>query len=294
MSAHASSSGAPPPLPPPTHPLTNPHGNPPTSISPTLPSSSSSTHSPSISMTSPSIHSPETARQIAEARAALEASMTNIGSSLDTTLRSRAQDLHSNSKQLEKQQKDVVKATEALRKESDKLKKVADEGMKRVKELGNVQNWAEMLERDFLVLGETLRLVERGSESEGSSYTGSEWETSSEGSRDEECGREPAIGLEGGGEGKSMERDAGSMGDAPPLETPNQTNVDADGDTQMDGTESEVRDKGKGKAVEVVSDTLTEDQVAPMAGGSSTATATNGSTSDPSSSSIHTAASAAS
>ncbi|KAH9217916.1 hypothetical protein DL95DRAFT_386046, partial [Leptodontidium sp. 2 PMI_412] len=172
MSAHASSSSVPPPLPPPTHPLTNPLAHPSTSISPTLPSSSSSTHSPSMSMTSPSLHSPETARQIAEARAALEASMTNIGSSLDITLRSRAQDLHSNSKQLEKQQKDVVKATEGLRKEGDKLKKVADEGMRRVKELGNVQNWAEMLERDFLVLGETLRLVERGSEGSGS-YTGS-------------------------------------------------------------------------------------------------------------------------
>ncbi|PSS06654.1 hypothetical protein M430DRAFT_71528, partial [Amorphotheca resinae ATCC 22711] len=103
-------------------------------------------------------HSPETLRQIAEARAALEASMNNIGSSLDHNLRSRAQNLHSNSAQLSKQEKDVVKATEGLRKETDKLKKVADEGQRKVKELGNVQNWAEMLERDFLVVEETLRL----------------------------------------------------------------------------------------------------------------------------------------
>ena len=187
----------------------------------------------------------------------------------------------------------MVKATEGLRKEGDKLKKVADEGMRRVKELGNVQNWAEMLERDFLVLGETLRLVERGSGSEGSSYTGSEWETSSEGSRDEEGGREPAIALEGGGEGKRMEVDE-SVGDALSLETQDQRTVDADGDTQMDGTEGESQDKGKGKAVEVLVETAAEEQAAPTAGGSSTATATSGSTSDPSSSSVHTAASVAS
>lgn len=142
-----------------------------------------------------------------------------------------------------------MKATEALRKEGDKLKKVADEGMRRVKELGNVQNWAEMLERDFLVLGETLRLVERGSASEGSSYSGSEWETSSEGSRDEEGGREPASAMDGGVEGRKMEVN-GVVADALSLETPNQRTVDPDGDTQMHGTDADVDDKGRGKAVE--------------------------------------------
>lgn len=95
--------------------------------------------------------------------------MSNIGSSLDHTLRSRAENLHANSKQLEKQQKDVVKATDGLKKENQKLAKLADEGSKKLKELGNVQNWAEMLERDFLVLGETLRLVSSVSVVAGSS-----------------------------------------------------------------------------------------------------------------------------
>ncbi|KAJ5037946.1 uncharacterized protein L3040_006822 [Drepanopeziza brunnea f. sp. 'multigermtubi'] len=165
MSTHASTSSAPPP------PLPRPRTVPP-SISPSLAPSSHSTtntHSPSLSASAssaspsiPSTQSPETQRQVAEARAALEASMTNIGSSLDRSLRSRAQNLHANSKQLSKQQADVVRATEGLRRESEKLGKLAAEGGRRVKELGNVQNWAEMLERDFLVLGETLRLVERG------------------------------------------------------------------------------------------------------------------------------------
>lgn len=104
--------------------------------------------------------------------------MNNIGSSLDRTLQDRAKNLHENSKVLSKQEKDVAKATEALRKENDKLGKVAVEGSKKVKELGNVQNWAEMLERDFLVLGEFVRLVDGGSEdgSEGS-WTESEEES---------------------------------------------------------------------------------------------------------------------
>jgi hypothetical protein len=105
--------------------------------------------------------------------------MTNIGSSLDHTLKTRAQNLHSNSAALEKQQKDLVKETEKMRKETDKLKKVADEGARRVKELGNVQNWAEMLERDFLVLSETMKLVRQGDR--GTGWDGGEegWETSS-------------------------------------------------------------------------------------------------------------------
>lgn len=104
--------------------------------------------------------------------------MNNIGSSLDSDLKSRAANLHSNSTALEKQQKALVKETANLKKETDKLKKVADQGMKDIKEIGDVQNWAEVLERDFLVLEETLRLVregtgsESGSESDWSSFDG--------------------------------------------------------------------------------------------------------------------------
>jgi hypothetical protein len=82
----------------------------------------------------------------------------------------------------------------ALRKENEKLGKMASEGSRKVKELGNVQNWAEMLERDFLVLGEWVRLVDKGSEDDedwesGSSYTGSESED-----EDGEGGKESAEG----------------------------------------------------------------------------------------------------
>ncbi|WQF82002.1 hypothetical protein CDEST_07016 [Colletotrichum destructivum] len=99
-------------------------------------------------------------RNISEARAAVVAS---IGNMLDGELQTRARMLHSNAAALDKQERDVVRATDALRKENDKLARFAGDAARRVKELGNVQNWAEVLERDFLVLEETFRLVREGS-----------------------------------------------------------------------------------------------------------------------------------
>ncbi|KAK8093737.1 hypothetical protein PG997_000422 [Apiospora hydei] len=100
-----------------------------------------------------------TTLHMTEARDALVATMSNL---FDAELQSRASLLHSNATQLSRQESDVAKATEALRKENDKLAKVARDAGRRIKETGNVQNWAEVLERDFLVLEETLRGTGRG------------------------------------------------------------------------------------------------------------------------------------
>jgi hypothetical protein len=81
---------------------------------------------------------------------------------LDAELQSRAGILHANAAALERQQRDVVRATDGLRKETQKLKAEADKAARKVKELGNVQNWAEVLERGFLVLEETVRLANGG------------------------------------------------------------------------------------------------------------------------------------
>jgi len=37
---------------------------------------------------------------------------------------------------------------------------MADNSRGKLKEIGDIQNWAEMIERDFLVVEETLRLVD--------------------------------------------------------------------------------------------------------------------------------------
>lgn len=128
-----------------------------------------SASSPSISSTpaaaaaspalQPTLPSAETQRHVAEARAAVVASMGNM---LDSELQSRAGILHENAAALEKQERDVLRATEGLRRETVKLQAEADKAARKVKELGNVQNWAEVLERGFLVLEETVRLANGG------------------------------------------------------------------------------------------------------------------------------------
>ncbi|KAG0646123.1 hypothetical protein D0Z07_8142 [Hyphodiscus hymeniophilus] len=274
---------------------TNPPSN---SHPPSTSQNASSSHqatstSQSASPTLP--HSPETARQIAEARSALEASMNNIGSSLDHTLKSRAQNLHANSAALEKQQKELTKETEKMRKETDKLKKVADEGARRVKELGNVQNWAEMIERDFLLLGETMRLVRKGDGESGWDGNEEGWETSSGSgswsSDGEDLQADVVMGVDDG----SQQRlgNAGEMVDKievdetvkPEVQLPGA--IDAE-DTAMDELDQhKVEETGKGKEVEGRQHTETAE------GSSTTATSGSGSasTAEPFSSSIHTAAS---
>lgn len=134
---------------------------------------------------------------VAEARAALIASMSNM---LDSELQSRASLLHANAAALSRQEQDVSRATEALRKENDKLAKVARDAGRKIKELGNVQNWAEVLERDFLVLEETMRLVRRGSDEDTcSECSGSYWSGSESGSEQ----------LDGDGDGEAESRKEG-------------------------------------------------------------------------------------
>ncbi|KAL1865847.1 hypothetical protein VTK73DRAFT_5026 [Phialemonium thermophilum] len=120
-----------------------------------------------------SLPSASTERHVAEARAAVVAS---IGNMLDRELQGRAAVLHENAAAIMRQERDVERATAALRHENDALAAVAGSAARRVKELGNVQNWAELLERDFLVLEETLRLVKEGSSGSDSgdgSFSGS-------------------------------------------------------------------------------------------------------------------------
>ncbi|KAK3320644.1 hypothetical protein B0T19DRAFT_403287 [Cercophora scortea] len=101
--------------------------------------------------------SPATQRQIDEARNAVVAS---IGNMLDRELHGRGELLHANNAAIEKQERELARTLDGFRKDNDKLAKLAAEHTKKIKEVGNVQNWAEMLEREFLIVEETLRLWE--------------------------------------------------------------------------------------------------------------------------------------
>jgi len=223
--------------------------------------------------------------------------MSNIGSSLDHTLKSRAQTLHANDAALEAQQKQLSKETEKMRKETDKLKKVADDGAMKVKELGNVQNWAEMLERDFLVLSETMRLVKKGDRESGwrgeddgweTSDGSSSWSGSEKGSEDGEDRTE--TGLPRVTEYERAWAEVSDTADEEPAANgmeEHQERVDGDGDITMEGLD-EIRheDKGKGKEIEQHADAVETISSTTMATGSGSA-----SNSDPSKGSVHTTAS---
>ena len=81
---------------------------------------------------------------------------------MQSDLSSRATDLHANTAAIDKQEQELLKSIKGLGKESDKWQKVADEGARGVKETGDVQNWAEMLERDLCVLEDVMGMVEDG------------------------------------------------------------------------------------------------------------------------------------
>lgn len=210
------------------HPTNNNHGAP-TTTTTSPPSSSSSLPSP----TNPShLPTPSQQSQIAQARTALVAS---IGNMLDHELQTRASLLHANQAAIERQERDVARALADLRREDDKLLRVLDRGSRQVKELGDVQNWAERMETDFLVLEETMRLVREGGGGRSGSGSGSgsgSWSGSGSGSgswsgSDRGSDRGSVVG---DGEGDVRMQDVG----------------DEDGEI-LSGGETVDMDKGKGK-----------------------------------------------
>ncbi|OJD19851.1 hypothetical protein AJ78_00211 [Emergomyces pasteurianus Ep9510] len=118
---------------------------------------------PAQSSSMTSTHTQETA----EAKAAFTASLTSVGTNLDTDLRQRAQALHDNDDAIKKQEEKLKKTTQDLSKQSAELEKLADMGRKGLNEVGDLQNWAELIERDLLITEETLRLAEEEDEKNG-------------------------------------------------------------------------------------------------------------------------------
>ncbi|KAL2135909.1 hypothetical protein VTI74DRAFT_6292 [Chaetomium olivicolor] len=204
------------PLPSPP-PIIHPH-LPPDSQHPLPPSHTQRNSGPTTTTTTAAAATTTTTttqEAISHARSAVLASIGNL---LDRELSSRAALLHSNNTAIEKQERDLVRATEALRRENDKLGRLAETHARKVKEIGNVQNWAEMLEREFLILEETLRIVDEETGSEGSwggSGSGSDEEGDDGGGESEGDGGEQRVGerdrpgssRQGGAEGgKGKER----------------------------------------------------------------------------------------
>ncbi|MCJ1432845.1 hypothetical protein MMC27_002203 [Xylographa pallens] len=104
-------------------------------------------------------------QRTAEARSAFLASLTSVGSQGDAELHARAQDIHTSAAALARQDAAVATQTDALARQTAQYQQLADDSRGKLKEIGDVQNWAEMIERDLLVLEETMRIVD-GEEAE--------------------------------------------------------------------------------------------------------------------------------
>ncbi|KAI0389705.1 hypothetical protein F5Y17DRAFT_109513 [Xylariaceae sp. FL0594] len=198
------------------------------SLNPNLPYTSSSS-SPSSSQ----LH-------VVEARAAFIASMSNM---LDSKMQSRASLLHANAVALSRQEQQVARATDDLRKENDKLAKTARDAGRQLKELGNVQNWAELLEMDFLAIEETLRLVREGgthSDCDESCCSGSYWSSSS--------GSEGEEGDEGDGSDGSEVEDSTTTTIVGIAQGSVERRLEQEPEGNNEGNKG--KDKGKGKEVD--------------------------------------------
>lgn len=95
-----------------------------------------------------------------EAVSAFTASLHSLGANYTSDLVDRAKNLHGNSEALRAQEEQLARTTADLHKQNNEWGKVADEARNGLKEIGDVQNWAEMIERDLLVVEEMLGVVE--------------------------------------------------------------------------------------------------------------------------------------
>lgn len=64
------------------------------------------------------------------------------------------------SKSLESQRQGLLKDTERLSRQTDALEKAMNENVDQLKEMGDLQNWAEVVFRDISIIEETLKAVE--------------------------------------------------------------------------------------------------------------------------------------
>lgn len=119
-------------------------------------SSNLSPSSPATTTSPPAIDP----QQTAEARNAFLTHLSSTATSHLNPLQSRAADIQANSTALNTQTQSVQSGTRDLEKESQKYEKVLGEAGKGLKEIGDVQNWAEMLERDLGMLEEMMETVE--------------------------------------------------------------------------------------------------------------------------------------
>ncbi|KAJ5796065.1 transcriptional regulator family: GCN5-like 1 [Penicillium psychrosexuale] len=111
---------------------------------------------------------PTADQQQKEALAAFTATLHSVGTNLEAPLRDRAANIQSNAVVLERQEAELAENTQRLARQNQQWVGFADETRDGLKEIGDVQNWAEMIERDLLALEDMMDVVESGHGEHGS------------------------------------------------------------------------------------------------------------------------------
>ncbi|EPS33701.1 hypothetical protein PDE_08663 [Penicillium oxalicum 114-2] len=119
---------------------------------------------------SPGIQPPDAPpedHQKQEALAAFTATLRSVGTNLEAPLRDRAATIAANETALQRQEAELAAHTAHLARQNAQWTGWAEETREGLKEIGDVQNWAEMIERDLLILEDMMGQVEMGAEDEG-------------------------------------------------------------------------------------------------------------------------------
>ncbi|KAJ5496028.1 hypothetical protein N7539_001144 [Penicillium diatomitis] len=95
-----------------------------------------------------------------EALAAFTATLRSVGTNLEAPLRDRAAIITANEAALQRQEAELVEHTAQLARQNAQWTGWAEETREGLKEIGDVQNWAEMIERDLLILEDMMDGVE--------------------------------------------------------------------------------------------------------------------------------------
>lgn len=77
-----------------------------------------------------------------------------------TPLTKRTEAIVSASQAIAVQKRVLVQDTQKLSQQAQELEKTIDQSVDQLKELGDLQNWAEVVFRDISVIEETLRMIE--------------------------------------------------------------------------------------------------------------------------------------
>jgi hypothetical protein len=77
-----------------------------------------------------------------------------------TPLTERTEAITTASKSLATQERTLIQDTQKLSRQAEKLEAIIGKRVDQLKELGDLQNWAEVVFRDMTIIEETLSMVE--------------------------------------------------------------------------------------------------------------------------------------